>query len=74
MIVQGEDGEETVNMNDLASGQNMSTAQELMQSQGMGQMLEQLQNMQPQADGAKVDMQQINKMMEQLQQLQKRQK
>lgn len=74
MISQGEDGEETVNMNDLASGQDMSTAQELMQSQGMGQMLEQLQNMQPQADGAKVDMQQINKLMEQLQQLQKLQK
>lgn len=67
MIIE-EDGETgTVSMEDLGNLQEMSKALEHMRSpEGMGQMLELLQNMQPQGGGAGVDMQELSKMMEQL--------
>lgn len=72
MIVEGEDSTETVSMEDMGNLQEMSKALEQLQSsQGLGQMLEQIQKAQTQAGEAGVNMQEIGKMMEQMQQLQK---
>lgn len=74
MIVQGDGGEETLNMNALTDAKGMEAAKELMQSQGIGQMMEQLQKLQGPGSGEAVDMQAIHNMLEQLGQQQKPQK
>lgn len=58
MVVQGEE-ESTINIGDMGNLKDMAST------------LEQLQKMQSQAGGATVDMQELGKMMEQLQRLQK---
>lgn len=70
-MIMGEGGEAaTVSLEDMTRLQDTAKLMEQMQSsEGMGQMLEMLQNM-PQQEGG-VDMQGLERMMEQLQQLQR---
>lgn len=71
MLVEQDGQLMTFSMEQLEQAQSMSKVLENMQSpQGMEQMMEQLRKMQPQLEGSGVDMQELGKMMEQLQQLQ----
>lgn len=68
MILEQDGETTTVNVYEMGNLPEMSKALE-----GMGPMLEQLQKMQPQEGGGSIDMQELNKMMETLQQMQRTQ-
>lgn len=72
MIIEKDGETETLNLENLGNLQGMSNVLEQGRSlEGMNQILEQLQHL-PQGAGNGVDMQELGKMMEQLQQMQKR--